>query len=72
MGIGESYCSEGAVGAEILPGVPGINLMVLLASALGAGKMSTGLQKSRSSSLCSFQYVCGCVGALRVLNISYL
>lgn len=42
LGVGESYCSEGGVGSEMLPR---IDLLVLLASTLGLGKMSKELKK---------------------------
>lgn len=72
MGIRERHCSEGKVDSEMLPGDLWDQLLVLLASALGMGKMSEELQKSWSYSLCCFQCVFGCMGALRVLNVSYL
>lgn len=57
------------MGSEMLPGV---NILVFQASTLGMGKMSKELHKSRSYSLCCFQCVFGCMGALRFLNVSHL
>lgn len=57
-------------GSEMLPAGPWDQPPGVSSFSLGYEKDE--LQKSRSYSLCCFQCVFGCMGALRFLNISYL